>query len=249
LNVGVVTGTTPTLDVKLQGSPIAVRGGSYVVTGTNDNKLRAGATTTVKLAAKFTQSGARQVKKVVLDLKVVGTITAGKLVTVDIFSDTAGSPNASLGASNTVLCSAIGTAFDSWVEFTFAKPVNLSDATVYHVVLSGDYTASGSNYVGWASGTVASLGNQNTFDNTNWTVVATESHRFWIEQYNFADISGYTFAQVVSSSPGIKRLAVSPQAIGMVIRPVCTITGSSPHFNMSLELVAHSRVNPVAAQA
>ena len=248
MSLGVVTGTTPTLAVKLQESDIAVRGAAYVVAGAVDNKLRAGATTTVKLGAKFTQSGARSIKNVYLYLTNPGTITAGKIVTLDIMGDSTGTPDGtSIGTSGSVLCSAVPVA-GGWVKFAFEAPIDLADATVYHFVLSGDYTASTSNYIGWASGTVASAGNQSTFDDTVWTAVATESFRFWAEQYSFADITGAAFTGK-TSGPSIHRLGVDLTAAKSVIRPVMTVGGSSPHFNMSLVLLARGRNQPVAAQA
>lgn len=236
-------GTSPTAAVKLQHSDPATTGALYATVGTTVNKLRAGASTTVKLGAKFTQSGAASVKTVALDLKYVGTITAGKVVTLDIHTDNAGVPSAtSLGTSASIdINTTVPTAAYGYVTFTFATPVDLSDATVYHMVLSGDYTASTSNYVSWLSNTVASAGNQSTNDATTWSAVATESFAFYAMQYSFADITGGDFTGMTTTS-SVQSRQLNTDYLKAFVRTYVTIGGTStPTFYLGCVLFTNDR--------
>lgn len=236
-------GTSPTLDVKLQQAALPVVGQNYTTVGTTINKLRAAATTTNKLAAKFTQSGAKSIKYVDLWLRKTGTIASSQTVTLDIFTNNAGVPSAtSLGASSTVSIDNEITSAYTWVRFTFPTAIDLADATIYHFVLSGSYTASTSNYVDWNSNTVASAGNQSTFDATNWTAVATESHDFIAQETAFADITGGGYTQVTTSaSHQVKNFELEATVSGLV-RPYATIGGSaSPEFFVACLLNAENR--------
>jgi hypothetical protein len=222
-------GTSPTLACKLQGAPALVSAEAGQRTaGATDNKLRAGATTTVKLAAKFTQSGARSVKKIALQLKNPGTITAGKILTLTLNADSTGAPGAVIGTAATVLCSAVAAAY-GWVVFTFANPVDLVDETVYHVVLAGDYDASATNCIYWRSLTVASGGTVETFDNTNWAAVTgTEKFEYSVDQYAFADIAGGGFTTVsVAGTASVQTKSLHARNLPAVMRVHSTIGGTS----------------------
>lgn len=235
-------GTNPTLDVKLQQAGAPAVGATYTTVGTTTNKLRAAATTTNKLAAKFTQSGTKSIKYVDLWLKKAGTITSGKVVTLDVMTDSSAVPSGtSIGTSTSVATDDITTSY-SWIRFTFPTAVNVTDATVYHMVLSGDYTASTSNYIDWDSNTVASAGNQSTFDATTWTAVATESHMFIAQDTTFADITGGTYTQVTTAaSLQVKSFELEATVSGLV-RGYATIGGtSSPEFFVAILLNAESR--------
>lgn len=172
-------------------------GASYTTAGDEDTVLRSGTTNALKLGAKFTQDGTRQIKKVILQLKKNGTITEGKKVFVEIFADTAGSPSgAALATSETVLCSALGTSYGD-AEFEFETAFEVSDATTYHIVLCGDYDASAENNVTWSTkGSIgAGAGNLNTLNDTTWTPDTTKSAMFEISQQNFT-----AFAAVIAES-------------------------------------------------
>lgn len=237
-------GTNPTHARKLQGSEGLSRGYEYSTSGTLvDNELREGATTNVKLAVRFTQSGARQVKRVALRLKKGGTIAAGKKLTLTIESNNAGNPSGTAltnGTSATVDIDTEVSTTAGWVVFTFAKPVDLADATVYHFVLAGDYTASASNNVMWQSNTVASGGTLNKFDNTNWGgVVTTQAPLVYVDEYNFTDITGVAQTQGTASGAVDEAVAVYVDALPAVVRVYDTIGGtSSPGFYASAHLIA-----------
>lgn len=224
-------GTNPTLAAKLQGSEAAARGYNYQTTGTTDNKLRSGASTNTKLSLKFTQSGAAQVKRVALRLKNNGTIAAGKILTLAIQSDNAGSPsNTALGTSANVDINTSLTASYGWITFTFTNPVDLADATVYHFVLSGDYTADTTNCVTWHSATVASGGTRETStDGTTWAAASsTESLLAYADQYSFSDITGGGFTSLsTAGTASVQTVELNGVYLPPYVRVYTTIGGTS----------------------
>lgn len=238
-------GTAPTLALKLQHADPAVVGQSQVTAGATDNKLKAGATTTFKLGASFTQSGAKSVTSVFLTLTKIGTITAGKKVTVEIYADSSGPTGSALGSTTIDIDSLITTSYTS-VEAIFATPIDLADATVYWIVLSADYTASASNCVEWRSLTVASAGNQATFDATTWTAVTTQSFEFVQMTRTYADITGGAFTTHSTALTGDRQTKYL-DATGVVkkhVRAYATIGGSSsPAFAVSVDAIVDNHLN------
>ncbi len=238
-------GSTPTLAAKLQASAGLARGLEQSTAGSTDNKLKTGASTAVNLGLKFTQSGARSVKRVALQLKKIGTLASGKKLTLTIQTDSTGAPSGTAvtnGTSNTVdIDTAVGTSY-GWVVFTFAKPVDLADATVYHLCLSADYTASSSNCVEWRSLTVASGGTFETWNGTDtWTPTTTESLEAYVDQYNFADVTSGAFTGLTTAAtkaPEEKNLDL--RTIGNpILRLYNTIGGTSnPAYYAGCTLVA-----------
>lgn len=218
-------GSSPTLDLKLQQSPALAAGGEYATVGANDIVLRNGSNDNIKLAAKWTQSGARQIKTASLMLKNNGTITAGKLLTLTINTNSTADPSSTvLGTADTVLCSAVGTSY-AYVTFTFAKPVDVADATVYWLVLAGDYTESSSNNITWRTATVGSGGNANVFDSA-WSAVTTNSREFYLREYNFTDVTGGGFTQVTTATSTQTR-QLNLDNLSPIVRAHATVTGSS----------------------
>ncbi|MBU1864258.1 MAG: hypothetical protein KKH94_11385 [Candidatus Omnitrophica bacterium] len=189
-------GSSDEVDVKLQESDPIAEGGKYETeTSLGDTILRSGADTNIKLGARFTQDGDRQVKKIILPLKRTGTIAAGKIVKVSLYTEDTDAPDALLGTSENVLCTAIGTDYEN-VEFTFLTPVDLADVTDYFVILEGDYTESGSNCISWQTDTVASGGNFIHFTDAWQSGTTTKSFWFANWEYNFTDIVGGAFTTV-----------------------------------------------------
>lgn len=237
-------GTSPTLACKLQSSTGTARGYEYETQGTVvDNELREGASTGIELALKFTQSGAKSVKRVGLFLKKQGTIAAGKKLTLKIETDSTGDPSGTaLGTSGTVDIDTEVSTTAGMVMFTFATPVDLADATVYHLVLSGDYSASASNNVCWRSNTVASGGTFNTSaDGTTFAgVTATQSLLAFIEQYTFADITGGGFTTVsTAGNTSVQTIRKHARSLPAFMRLYSTIGGTSnPAFATSAVVVA-----------
>lgn len=220
-------GTSPTLACKLQGSVPAAFGASYTTVGTNDIVLRNNTNDNIKLSASFTQSGAAQVKRVGLKLKKNGTITSGKILTLTLETNSAGDPSGTiLGTAATVQTDDIATSYD-WVVFTFANPVDVADATVYHFVLAGDYTVSSSNNITWRTATVASGGNANVFDSA-YAAVSTNSREFYAYQYAFADVSGAAFTSLsTAGTASVQTLELNADDLPAVIRLYSTIGGTS----------------------
>lgn len=233
-------GTNPTLDLKLQHSDPVARGYSYLTEGETETKLKTGASTNVKVAATFTQTGAASIKRVALKLKKIGTLAAGKKVTVEICADNAGAPGTALGSTTIDIDSEIAASFGT-VTATFATPIDVANATVYHVVLSADYTASGTNCVVVRSRDVASAGTLQTFNGTDtWTPDTTESVEVSVEQFVFSDITGAAFTQVTAYSRQTKTFCA--EAIKRHLRPVVTIGGTnSPAFYVGVDVVAQPR--------
>lgn len=115
--------------------------------------LRNGAADNVEVAGQFTNAVAASAGiSVRLWLKKIGTpvgMTNG--VWVEIQTNAAGDPTGTPvadGTSNAILPSAI-TADPAGAEYEFTFPVgpSLAAATIYHIVLKGDYTASAVNQV------------------------------------------------------------------------------------------------------
>lgn len=234
-------GSGITNTVKLQASPDLAAGANYLpaVAGTNNIALRHGAADNVKLAAKLTQSGARQLKEVVLVLKRAGTIASGD-VWVTIEAESTGAPSGTpLGTSVKVAAATITDAYGG-IKFTFATPVELADATAYYVVLQGDYTASATNQIQWRTATVASGGNSFVYD-SSWAAVATNSHEYLINQYNFAD-TGTAFT-AVGNAVSTQSLVVNLSELHANLRAVATVAGGSSVGAVSVLLLAIPRVS------
>lgn len=228
-------GTSPTLAVKLQESdPLAV-GQTYTTVGTNDIVLRNASNDNIKLSAAFTESGAHAIKRVGLMLKKNGTITTGTTLTLTIETNSAGDPSGTiLGTAATVLTDDVATSY-AWVVFTFAKPVDVADATLYHLVLAGSYTVSSSNDITWRTATVASAGNANVFDSA-YAAVATNSREFYIHEYAFTDVTGggYTTLSTAGNAT-VQSLLFHIDDLKAIIRAYFTIGGtSSPAFTTGL---------------
>lgn len=234
-------GTTPTLAAKLQTASLLGVGYTQTSAGTTVNKLRAAATTTNKLAAVFTQSAtAASLKTVTLSLAKIGTITAGTTIQVDIFATAAGVPTgSSLGTSSTILTDNVVATTYTPTVFTFPAPVDVTASTVYAIVLSGSYTASTSNYVSWRSLTVASGGNQATFDATTWTAIATETFEVFVSrQYSaFADVTGGGFTGATTGASALSPVYLYLDDLSQFVRIYYTIGGtSSPNYYVSSTL-------------
>lgn len=219
-------GAAPTWAVKIQTSDIAVGSVNVTTDPSVAIGLRIGATDNIKLAAYWTQSGARSIKYVYLKLKRVGTIGGTDTITLNLYANTGtyAPTGSTLGTATVVVPSTLGTEWE-WVKFTFSTPVELSDATVYHAELTGGYTQSASNYVALGVVTVASGGNLNIFDSSYGGTVSTQQVCMKIEQYNFADATGGAFS-AVSDAAVQEALVLNSKLLGTHVRAVGTIGGT-----------------------
>lgn len=98
----------------------------------------------------------------------------------EIYSDSAGNPNASLAVSDKVDGSKIAISANThWVRFIFRSPVSLTATTQYHLVLNGDYTASDTNTCNWAADNTAPAyanGTLKGFDSSVWVDKVADAH-------------------------------------------------------------------------
>ena len=168
-------------------TPALSSGYAQATIGMNDIPLRnGGSIDNGKLAAAFVQSGRASIKSATLQLRKIGTLAAGKKLTLTLKADTSGVPGAILGTAGAVdIDSIVGTGYGS-VEFVFATAVDLADGTRYHLELTGDYTASASNQVQWRALAVASAGNALIYD-FGWVAAATLDFEVSLSQYEDAE--------------------------------------------------------------
>lgn len=235
-------GSGITLNAKLQSSPALARGLEVLTVGTNNIPLRHGAADNVKLAAAFTQDGAGQIKRVALMLRRAGTIAAGKVVSVTIEADDSGAPSGTpLATAGNVAADTMSTDY-GFVVFEFATPVDLADATVYHIVLQGDYTASATNQVQWRAATVASGGNSEVYDSA-WAAVDTNDLELYTDQYVFADIADAAFAEV-GNAASFQELFFNVDQVGGVVRAVGTVAGGSATGASAVILLGNKQTLP-----
>lgn len=242
LFVLVSAGTNPTFAAKLQTSGPASRGFGYTTVGATNNKLKAGAATTVQLGAQFTQSGAKSISSISVMLNKIGTIAAGKLVTVGVYTDVAGDPTTLLGSATIDIDTAISTTY-GWVTVSFPTPIDLADATAYHIVLSADYTASATNCVQWRSATVASGGNFEAFDATNWADTTTQSLEVYTDVLTYADVTDGDFTLVSGAGASSRQeINLPASSVGAHVRLHGTVGGTdNPAFTVALDVVGESQ--------
>lgn len=134
-----------------------------------------------EMVAKTITQGAtaQKVYAVAVKLKKAGT-PAGETngVWVEIQGDSAGDPDGTAitnGTSAAIATAKIGTTAE-WYVFLFATPPTLTGATVYHVVLCGDYTQHDSNNIE-ISTDVVTAPNQNSqsYSAASWAAVALKN--------------------------------------------------------------------------
>lgn len=233
---GVVSGTNPTWDGKIQASPPPAETVDLqqMTVGTTENILRDAGASNIEFAAAFTTgAGGNTIREVKLMLKKIGTIVSGKILTLEIQGNTAGDPDGTaVQTAETVETDDIGSEF-ALVTFTFKDPIDLTAATIYHVVLGGDYAVSLTNAIVWRSLTVGSGGNMSYFD-AAWAQTATEDLETQGMELVFADVSGATFTQITASNPDPEEVSVDRKVEEPFLRYVGTIGGTStPTFNLS----------------
>jgi len=230
-------GSGITLNVKFQASDPAALGSNYNETGDTDKPLNKVTSGKTKVAVQFTQSGDRSVKRVALKLKKAGTIASDKLLTLTIETDSSGAPSGTALGTATILANSVGAAYD-WYDFVFTAPVDVANSTVYHLVLTSNYTASDSNYINWHGVTVGSGGNAEDF--TAWADIATLSLLYRIFQYNFADIPGAAFTEV-GNAAAFEAIHFPVADAKRIVRAVATVAGGTATGNSSCVMLAHKR--------
>ena len=152
--------------------------------------LRVAAADNVELAQQRTipGTGSKTVASVRVLLRRIGTLTAGN-VGLEIRTDTAGNPNTPVtnGTSIAVPVNTITTdTFGQWVTFTFAVAPTVTGGTIYHLVLTGTYTASATNAIEVGTEDVASGGGFEIFD-AAWADSATKNMNARFYSSTFSD--------------------------------------------------------------
>jgi len=220
-------GTTPSLSAKIQNSATLSIGPSFSTQGAQATQLRTAATSAIQIGQQFVLATDSTFNNIVLPLKSRGTLSACSFV-CNIYSDSAGSPSASLATSNAVSANAILSAF-SGTSFTFTNPVDVAAGT-YWVTLSGNATASTSNNLAWR-GLSALSGCKSAVYDASWNLVPTVDQEFYAQVYNFSDLT--TFVPV-STTPSVQVFSVNIDDCG-ALRTYATIGGTNaPAFYASV---------------
>lgn len=155
--------------------------------------LRTGATTNTKIAQKIVVGGSNiTVNRASFKLRkrcgnkgsncdeyVSGEswdYRNAETLTVTIETDSAGAPSGTPvtnGTAQTVLATSVPwrSQTGEWISFKFSSNVSLTASTTYWVVITGNYTASASNYIEVATdtGDGYASGDSSTYNGTSWT--------------------------------------------------------------------------------
>lgn len=108
-----------------------------------------------------------------VDVKLIKTGAPTGNFWFTIESDSGGVPNNTpLATSDKYDVSRLITTSE-WVRIPFRTPASLSAATQYHLVLQGDFTVSGANFMSWRGISTGGVpnGSQMTYDGATWTAV------------------------------------------------------------------------------
>lgn len=141
--------------------------------------LRAGAADNVELAFQLTVpgSGSKTVSKLLVLLRRRNALVSGNLA-IEIQGNSGGDPDGTPIANGTSTNVAVNMVtlddFGQWVEFTFAVAPVLTGGTIYHIVLTGTYSASATDNIEVGHETVGSGGNFEIFD-AAWADDATKN--------------------------------------------------------------------------
>jgi hypothetical protein len=148
--------------------------------------LNDGAASNVKLAIQITTVGATELKVARLRLRQLGTpayAPGAHGLQLHIETNAAGDPSGvTVGAPSRYVDTATfpltNVAGGEWVDFYFNAPVSLSAATIYHLVLTTDYTASLINAVAWQAATVLLAAQRSKFFDAAWAAVSLKNFVF-----------------------------------------------------------------------
>jgi hypothetical protein len=234
-------GSACTLAVVMQESDAPVVGSKELRTATSvvEKKVRTDSTN-LKIGCKFTQTGARQINSVSLYLKKTGTLTAGKAIIVTLQTNNSGVPSGTLvsaDAIDSLLVDSLTTSY-AFKKFTFQKPIDVANSSIYHVVVDGNYDLSAANYVSAGAKTVASGGDYNLADSAGWNAtVATTQVLAFDEEFNFSNITGGSFTGVTELAPSIQTVSTNLAGAKRYVRAKATIVGTSASFQSGASII------------
>lgn len=243
-DVDAITGTSPTLDGKIQEAT-ALGTDTVLQTGLGATDawipLRNNTNDNIELALSWTTVGAVTIYQVQLKLRQEGTLSAGDYVYLTIEGDSGGDPDGTPVATSELLdATTISTDTDgAYYTFTFKVPADLGATTDYHVVLKGNYTLSAVNQVQLGVETVASGGNLEILD-ASWADQGTSTVDAQGFSLSFADVSGATFTQVTDAlgeAETPQEIEVDTGVNGPWLRYVGTLGGTTPSFTMAVTAI------------
>ena len=168
---------------KIAGENLAIRDVVALVpitesfgTGTSERNVAYDSTVT-KVAQGFQIPVSQSISQISLNIKKVGTPASN--LRVEIFSDSAGNPNASLGSADIPVANVPSAYAD--VIVGFSTPIALTANTQYHIVLSRvDGSTNTSNYYMWQGDTAGgySYGQTKIYSGSAWSADGTRDCRF-----------------------------------------------------------------------
>jgi hypothetical protein len=191
------------------------------------------------LGAQFTQDSARQLSSISVLARKIGTIASAQKIWCRIETNNSGAPSGTLAhadAACTLSVDSVSTSF-LWRKFTFARPIDIAAGTVLHVVISGDYTASSSNYIRIAADAVTSGGNFEAMATSTWADSVTYNFFGFSKHYNFQNISGGSFSSATHSAGIFSVKDVDLRSVKRYIRGKFVSVGTSGSFVSSGTLI------------
>jgi hypothetical protein len=187
-------GTSPTLTVVLQHSLPVANFVSQNPSGTLAGlAINGSASTNHAQAVGLLTTAAVTVKSVTVPLQQNSSVSQTATITCTLYADSSGPTGSALATSQTVLVSAIPTAYGN-VTFTFTTPYDLSASTQYWFVFTASYSASTTAMVNIWSATVASGGNVSTETTSTWANNALLMTPLQVGTYSFSTFQTYQIA-------------------------------------------------------
>ena len=123
----------------------------------------------------------RWVGSVRLFLRVIGTISPVRTLTMKIETNSSGAPSGTqvTNASATLLTSSVTGGY-AYFSFAFTNPVFLTGDTTYHLVLSISGSADSTNYIAWGKDNSTQYGNGAAakYSGSAWSTIASAAMIF-----------------------------------------------------------------------
>lgn len=202
--------------------------------------------TNIQVAFTVTQDSTRTISSVTLKMRKVGAPTATNGVILTIQTDNSGDPSGTAvhaDAIDTVLISSIGSTWQ-WVTFTFDRPVDLTASTVYHYVLSGNYTISTTAHVQVYLETVGSGGDiTSQGPAAAWTASTTSDIVGKVLRYNFSNIAATYMDTATHVISAFDTKDIDLRGKKRYIRAKATVVGTSGSFVSSGAVTLGEAIN------
>lgn len=151
-----------------------------VITGEDGAHALRDATARTRLAQGFQVDTAGELEFIDVKLVKTGSPTGNFWVTLE--ANSGGVPtNTALATTDKYDVSRLQITTPTWVRLPFRTPYSVSAATQYHLVLQGDFTVSGANYISWRADTSAATyanGSKAAYDGATWTTDTDDDFMF-----------------------------------------------------------------------